>query len=243
MTELLENFFRWSESTAEKLISIKDAWLGIFAEKIIPLPATRKRFRQAFTKLLRPLSQPLSEKIDRWIEDDIFTVANLFSFSRALAGPLFIIFAVHDFGLIYYLALLIWAGFSDYFDGIIARKMNQQTEIGAAIDAGCDKIFAACAAISFWSQFWFWPLFFFLLLDGTLAILAIALHRAKTRGSYGGQAQVKANWLGKIKYNLQAFTLISLLAGQTTAANYILSLADIFAFGSILRHLKPKNNL
>ncbi len=241
MTTFFQNIFRWSETTADKIIKIKEKWLGTFADIIIPLPVTRQRFKDLFKKLLRPVSQPLSDKIDQLIESDFFTVANLFSLSRALSGPLFYIFAIHEFGLPYYLMLLAWAAFSDYFDGIIARKMNQQTELGAALDAGCDKIFAIGAALSFWQQLWLLPKILFLVFDGTLAILALSLHLAKAKGNYHGQAQIKANWLGKLKFNFQGLALILVLANLPVAANYSLLLANILALGSLLRHLSPKN--
>jgi phosphatidylglycerophosphate synthase len=239
MTTHLISLFSQAEKAAEKIIAIKEAALGIIAELIIPLPRTRKRFRVWFKNLLLPISQPLSEKIDHWIESGVLTVANVISISRALTGPIFFIFVMAKLGLPYYIALITWVAFTDYFDGIIARKMNQVSEVGAVIDAVCDKIFAVCAALSFWPQLWFWPAFFFLSFDSALAVLQLTLHAAKRRGIYQGHAQVKANWLGKFKYNLQAAALFCFMFNLTPIGNYCLWTANAFAFGSLVRHLKP----
>lgn len=234
-----------AEKIAERIIATKDAILGNLLDLTIPLPKTRGHIRQKFKNLLALISKPLSEKVDYWIETDIVTVANLISFSRLPVGILLIIFKFNGLGNEYYFTCLAYAGLSDYFDGVIARKMKQVTEIGGGIDAGFDKIFAICAAIAFWQHFWFWPLLFFLLFDAILSGLAISLLRAKRRGLYHGEAEVKSNWLGKLKFNLQAATLMCFILGNDYAGNYFLIVANIFAFGSLIRHLepvKPKNN-
>lgn len=230
----------WAERTAEHIIDIKDIILGGLIDWAIPHPETRKRLQQKFKKALAWLSKPLSNKVDRWIETNVITVANLLSYSRIPAGILLIAFSWNDLGNIYYLSTITWAGFSDYIDGVIARKMKQQTELGAATDALCDKIFAACAAVSFLSHLWLIPAVFFFFLDSILALMAYSLLRAKRQGIYQGEAEIKSNWLGKLKFNLQAAALLSIIWGNDIVGNYFLITADIFAVGSILRHLEPK---
>ena len=44
-------------------------------------------------------------------------------------------------------ALYCWGGISDMIDGILARKMNANTELGSRIDSVADLIFAICSAI------------------------------------------------------------------------------------------------
>lgn len=232
----------YAEKIAERVIIIKDVILGNLLELSIPLPETRRCMRQRFKNLLALLSKPLSEKVDCWIETDIITVANLISFSRLPTGILLIIFKFNGLGNEYYFACLAYAGLSDYFDGVIARKMKQVTEIGGGIDAGFDKIFAICATIAFWQHFWFWPLLFFLIFDAILGGLAISLLRAKRKGLYHGEAEVKSNWLGKLKFNLQAATLLCFILGNNHTGNYFLVVANIFAFGSLIRHLEPSES-
>jgi CDP-diacylglycerol---glycerol-3-phosphate 3-phosphatidyltransferase len=238
----LTGYLSAAEVIAERALRAKDNLLGHLAEPMIPIPARRRLVRNWIKRTVATISRPWSEKIDLWIELDIITTPNLLSASRAVAGPLFIIFYAHDVGLAGYLALVVWAVVSDLFDGILARKMGQVTELGGAIDAGCDKIFAACMAISLLPSLWPLNILAFFVLDGTLATLAIILYQAKKRGAYQGNAQVKANWLGKTKFCLQGITAILILLGLTDEGNYALIAANLFAFGSILRHLSPRQN-
>ncbi|MFH1867002.1 MAG: CDP-alcohol phosphatidyltransferase family protein [Patescibacteria group bacterium] len=239
----LTNYLRHAEAGAHYLLRLKDLTLGALFNYLIPLPTRRKIIRQTLVKLVAYLSRPLSEAVNRGIENNTISVPNLFSLSRAVCGPLFIIFVHFEAGLEYYLLLISWAIFSDYADGVLAKKMDQETELGALLDAGCDKVFAICVALSFWNYLWLWPVnaIAFLVLDGTLAILATFLLRAKKRDQYEGSAEIKANWLGKVKYNLQGMAGFCYLFSWPMTGNYFLLSANLFAAGSLLRHLEPKN--
>ncbi|MDP3986283.1 MAG: CDP-alcohol phosphatidyltransferase family protein [Candidatus Veblenbacteria bacterium] len=210
-----------------------------FAEFIIPRPETRQTFRRRFKTLVANLSHPLSNIVDKWIETDVFTVANMISFGRALAGPVFLIFVIHDAGFAAYISVLALVVFSDYFDGVIAKKMNQQSETGGAVDAGCDKVFAFFAATGFYQHFWLVPLALFALFDLILIIMALVLSYKKRHNAYRGTGQIKANHFGKLKFNFQALTLVLFLFNFYPAGNYTLIIADVFALGSIIRHLRP----
>jgi cardiolipin synthase len=56
-----------------------------------------------------------------------------------LTIPIFLELLVYHF---YWEALLVFAigGFSDFFDGFVARRMNQQTALGAYLDPVADKL-------------------------------------------------------------------------------------------------------
>lgn len=238
----LTNYLVYAETVADRLIKVKDKTLGAVVDYLIPIPQTRYQIRQWLVNLIAMISRPLSTKTDQWIEEDKITVANLFSLSRAAAGPIFFMFVQLEAGIIYYLLLLAWAGISDYVDGVLAKKMNQQTELGATLDAGSDKVFAGFAALAFWQYIWLWPVnaILFVVLDSFLMLMGLTLYRAKQHGQYQGQAEVKANWLGKTKFNLQAGACLCYIFGWLTAGNYFLASANFFAAGSILRHLAPK---
>jgi phosphatidylglycerophosphate synthase len=68
------------------------------------------------------------------------TVPNLLSISRILFIPLLIYFANKDMRLTFMIAYLLVA-ITDLFDGLIARKFNQTTEIGKTLDATSDLFF------------------------------------------------------------------------------------------------------
>jgi cardiolipin synthase len=69
----------------------------------------------------------------------IFTVPNQLTFLRLGFLPFFII-AIHYGRYSIALGLLIAAGISDGLDGLLARKLNQKTALGAYLDPIADKV-------------------------------------------------------------------------------------------------------
>ncbi len=68
------------------------------------------------------------------------TVPNFLSLSRVLFIPLLLYFVNNDMRLAFTIGYIIIA-FTDFFDGKIARKFNQCTEIGKVMDSYCDLAF------------------------------------------------------------------------------------------------------
>jgi phosphatidylglycerophosphate synthase len=159
-----------------------------------------------------------------------------------MLGPIFFAFVHLQAGINYYLSILGAAIFSDYLDGALAKIMQEETEFGARLDPLCDKIFAAWAVAACWRSLIIWPLnaLAFIVFEGTLLSLSVALSWAKRKGQYHGKAQVKANSLGKWKINFQAAVCFCFLYNWTITGQYILVVANLFAVGSLIRHLTPK---
>lgn len=69
----------------------------------------------------------------------MLNLANCLTLFRILTIPIFLEFLVYHF---YWEALLVFAigGFTDFFDGLVARRMNQQTALGAYLDPVADKL-------------------------------------------------------------------------------------------------------
>jgi cardiolipin synthase len=76
----------------------------------------------------------------------MLNLANCLTLFRVLTIPIFLELLVYHF---YLEALLVFTigGFSDFFDGFVARRMNQQTALGAYLDPVADKLLVVTSFI------------------------------------------------------------------------------------------------
>ena len=75
-----------------------------------------------------------------------WTIPNLLSVLRILVIAPFAYFFLHD-ELLWAVVMLAFSGLSDLFDGMIARKFNQITELGKMLDPLADKLTQGTIAI------------------------------------------------------------------------------------------------
>lgn len=142
------------------------------------------------------------------------SIANYFTFVRILIAPLFLLcYLEHDAlgisnELLPYvlLALLSVSELSDAFDGYLARKYNQVTDLGKVLDPMADSI----ARISVFLTFTLEPVklpmilvFIFLYRDSVVSTL-------RTMCALKGFA-LAARWSGKIKAVVQAIAAFIVL--------------------------------
>lgn len=80
------------------------------------------------------------------------TIPNLLSFIRILLVPVFAVLFYKGM-LGWAVALLVISGLSDFFDGKIARKFNQISELGKMLDPLADKITQITIAILLFLEF------------------------------------------------------------------------------------------
>ena len=69
----------------------------------------------------------------------ILTVANQLTFLRILAIPAFVLLLLYEY-LGWALIVFLGAGVTDALDGLIARRANQRTSLGAWLDPMADKL-------------------------------------------------------------------------------------------------------
>ena len=72
------------------------------------------------------------------------TLPNIISASRAAAALAMLFFPVFSSG---FWVLYCWGGVSDMIDGLIARKLNAESELGSRVDSLSDLVFVICSAI------------------------------------------------------------------------------------------------
>lgn len=81
---------------------------------------------------------------------EIFTVPNLMSYFRILLIPVFCwlyLTAETDADYLWAAAVVLISSLTDLFDGMIARKFNQITELGKVLDPVADKLSHAALAV------------------------------------------------------------------------------------------------
>ncbi len=121
----------------------------------------------------------------------IFTVPNQLTFLRLGFLPFFIIFIYYDrYG--WALAILMAAATSDLLDGLLARRLNQKSALGAYLDPIADKLLLSSSffilAVKGKIEWWLTILVFsrdILILIAAAVILAVIGYRPFPPSMYG----------------------------------------------------------
>lgn len=79
-------------------------------------------------------------------DDRIVTIPNLISASRLLGVPFFFV-AITSRSYLLALALVVYAGLSDWADGKIARALDQYSKLGERLDPMADRLYIASTII------------------------------------------------------------------------------------------------
>src|SRR5436305_10035143 len=73
----------------------------------------------------------------------MLTIPNILTLLRLIAVPVFIFASLRgDFRAAF--VLFVSAAFTDMFDGMIARRFNQRSRLGAILDPAADKTMLVC---------------------------------------------------------------------------------------------------
>lgn len=80
------------------------------------------------------------------------TIPNLLSFIRILLIPVFAVLYIKGY-LLSSIIVLTLSGLSDFFDGKIARKFNQISDLGKLLDPVADKLTQITLAVVFFLSF------------------------------------------------------------------------------------------
>jgi len=78
---------------------------------------------------------------------DKLSLPNFLSYARIILIPLFI-YLIATQELFYGLLVFIIASLTDFFDGWLARKLNQESEFGKFIDPIADKCLVICSLMA-----------------------------------------------------------------------------------------------
>jgi len=139
---------------------------------------------------------------------ELYTVPNVISLCRALAGPVVMALIIHrsPAALLIAFILMILAEFSDVLDGMIARKFHQESDLGAYVDPVCDSIYHLSVFLAFLAVGWMPIALFFLIYT-----LDLVVPYLKTFAHQSGHS-LDVRWSGKVKTVVQGASQIGVMA-------------------------------
>lgn len=136
------------------------------------------------------------------------TIPNWLSFIRIALIPVFAVLFVQGHQLVAVI-VMICAALTDLFDGKIARKFNQVSNLGKLLDPIADKLSQMAIVIVLLYTYWENPikyLFFFFIVKEVLMLLGGALLLSK------GMRPTAAEIWGKVATNVFYIAMIFILA-------------------------------
>ncbi len=155
----------------------------------------------------------------------ILTVPNQITLLRLGFLPLFIITILYDHYR-WALLLLILAGLTDLFDGLLARRLGQRTALGAYLDPVADKLLLSSSfvllAVKAKLDWWLAILVLgrdLLILAVSAAILLVVHYREFPPSLYG-----KANTL------CQILLVLAVLANEVVPARWLSGMVVVFVY-------------
>jgi cardiolipin synthase len=148
--------------------------------------------------------------------DQIWTIPNALSVLRLLGVPLFLwlLLGPHQDG--WALAILAISGFTDWLDGVLARKLNQMSRFGALLDPLADRLYILATLLGLVLRHVI-PWWLAVLIVGRDVVVGLALPPLRKAG-YGPP---EVHYLGKAATFclLYAFPLLLLGTYSGTAAD------------------------
>jgi CDP-diacylglycerol--glycerol-3-phosphate 3-phosphatidyltransferase len=142
----------------------------------------------------------------------MWTIPNIITLIRVVLIPVFVVVYFLDWKWAHQAAAFIFwfAAITDWFDGYLARKLNQSTPFGAFLDPVADKLIVATALILIthtYATVW--------ITVPAILLLARELYISALRewmGQQGKEDIVKVSFIGKAKTMAQMLALIGLLS-------------------------------
>ena len=138
----------------------------------------------------------------------MWTVPNVLSMLRLALVPVFLVLVLMERDLLA-LLVLIFSTFTDYLDGVIARRFGQVTRLGQLIDPAADRlfIFATILGLAFRDVIPWWLFVVILARDVMLLGLGIRLANA-------GFGPLPVHHLGKVATFCLFYALPLLMLGR-----------------------------
>lgn len=158
----------------------------------------------------------------------IVNIPNALSLLRVLLTLFIFYYLSKEDGYIEILILALIAILTDFFDGYLARKLNQISDWGKILDPVADKIAIAilCVGLVFFRGFPWWALSLIILRD--VVILIFAFYVMKKR-----EYIPVSNMLGKVTVTVYAALIVVYIFDIEFLKWYVLWLSMIFLILSL----------
>lgn len=142
----------------------------------------------------------------------MLTIPNALTALRALGIPLFIWLGLSLHADTWALVVLIIGGATDYFDGKLARALNQESRFGEIADPTIDRLYIAATLIVLYLRdvIPFWLIAILVLRDVVMLVLAVVLQ-------FKGFPPLKVTYLGKAATFNLLYAFPFLLLAQSTS--------------------------
>ncbi|WP_456400641.1 CDP-diacylglycerol--glycerol-3-phosphate 3-phosphatidyltransferase [Persephonella sp.] len=157
--------------------------------------------------------------------------ANLITLSRLVITPFLILSILYDMYVISGILVGI-AVFTDWLDGVIARKYNDVTKHGELLDPAVDKIFTISVLVAFVEKQFISTFVVFLIVAREMLVTwfrSVMVNKGIV---------VPASYLGKLKTTLQLAAIFLLSINLIDYGNILLWLSILIAYISAFDYLK-----
>ena len=126
-------------------------------------------------------------------------------------------------------AIFVLISSTDFLDGLLARKLNQTSDLGAFLDPVADKLMVCTALILLTDYYHTWLITIPSIIIISREILVSALR--EWMSEIGKRANISVSWIGKSKTFMQMISILFLLYQQSL---FIFSSKDIYTIGLVL---------
>jgi len=126
-------------------------------------------------------------------------------------------------------AIFVLISSTDFLDGLLARKLNQISDLGTFLDPVADKLMVCAALILLTDYYHTWFITIPSIIIISREILVSALR--EWMGEIGKRTNISVSWIGKSKTFMQMISILFLLYQQSL---FIFSSKDIYTIGLVL---------
>ena len=158
-------------------------------------------------------------------EDRVLTIPNLISASRLVGVPFFF-HAITSHAYFLALALVIYAGVSDWADGKIARALDQYSKLGERLDPMADRLYIASTIVGL-AIIAVIPWWLVIAIVSRDAVMLCYLVWLRSRGI----DMVPVHYIGKAATMLLLYAFPLLILGEAVPALFEPARAFGWAFG------------